>query len=290
MVDPSLVLPSPNPDDGDDVVLALETAATLGKRGDVQDAIRWLRRAAEAAEEAGNDMRALALARTAAELTSATERKPAGTEKKALPTPPGSSPFAARSPAPDPDPAVAAALQTRGARPMPTPPPPPTASVSRPPPPSTMSRPPAAGSRPPQAAQSSSITPAATRLPTPPGAGFEVTPTPRSVAPNPERTAATSAVSPGAPPKSTPQASRSPRTASDALSDLMRADGVPGKSGRATSPTSLGALRVSVRRSPEDDRLLIVRLLGPDEAAPRGEKNAMLVATEIIVDQLIPSE
>ncbi len=70
----------------------------------------------------------------------------------------------------------------------------------------------------------------------------------------------------------------------------MRADGAPAKTSRATSPTALGALRVSVRRSPEDPRLLIARLLGPEESAPKGEKNAMLVATEIILEQLLPAE
>lgn len=257
MVDPSLALPVPTPEDGEDVVLALETAATLWKRGDTQDAIRWLRRAAESAEEAGNDTRALALARTAADLSSGTERK--------APRPPSDRPLPARTG--DIDPSVAAALQVRtGPRSFPTPPPPP--SVSRPPPPSASRPPPPANASP----ESRAVPPAADRLPSAPQASGPA-PTPKSA------------------PAAAPAPAKAPRSpATDALSELMRADGAPVKTNRATSPTALGALRVSVRRSPEDPRLLVARLLGPEESAPKGEKNAILVATEIILEQLLPAE
>jgi hypothetical protein len=54
--------------DAEDVVWALQTAASLWKRNERADAIVWLRRAAQAAGDAEDDDRALALAREAAEL------------------------------------------------------------------------------------------------------------------------------------------------------------------------------------------------------------------------------
>jgi hypothetical protein len=55
--------------DVEDVVWALETAASLWKRNERVDAIVWLRRAAQAAGDAEQDDRALLLAREAAELS-----------------------------------------------------------------------------------------------------------------------------------------------------------------------------------------------------------------------------
>lgn len=63
--------PAPEPTDPEDVVWALQTAQTMWERRDLREAVRWLRRAAESASDAGNDLRALALARAAADLTQA---------------------------------------------------------------------------------------------------------------------------------------------------------------------------------------------------------------------------
>src|SRR5688572_31712739 len=63
-------VPAPEADDPDGVAVALEAARALWISGEKSESVRLLRRAAEAAEEAGNDLRALALARTAADLTS----------------------------------------------------------------------------------------------------------------------------------------------------------------------------------------------------------------------------
>jgi hypothetical protein len=52
--------------DSDDVVWALQTAATLVDRGEAQDALAWLRRAAQASAEV-DDARSLELARAAAD-------------------------------------------------------------------------------------------------------------------------------------------------------------------------------------------------------------------------------
>lgn len=61
-------LPSAKADDGDDVRWALETANAVWAQGDKRAALSWVRRAAEAAAEVGSDVRAVELAKAAAEL------------------------------------------------------------------------------------------------------------------------------------------------------------------------------------------------------------------------------
>lgn len=65
--------PTAEADDGDDVRWALETANAVWTQGDRRAALSWLRRAAEAAAEAGADGRALQLARAGADLRSELE-------------------------------------------------------------------------------------------------------------------------------------------------------------------------------------------------------------------------
>jgi hypothetical protein len=74
---PTLRTPGPKPSDSEDVLVALETAQALEARGDLAEAARWLRRAADEAEKQGNDTRVLALAHAAADLTNASRQKPA---------------------------------------------------------------------------------------------------------------------------------------------------------------------------------------------------------------------
>lgn len=62
-------IPPAHASDSEDVVWALQTADALWKRGERNDAVVWLRRAAQAAGEANDDDRSLFLARHAAELT-----------------------------------------------------------------------------------------------------------------------------------------------------------------------------------------------------------------------------
>jgi hypothetical protein len=64
-------IPPARKDDSEDVVWALSTAEAMHSRGDRGDALKWLRRAAEAASEAQADDRALELAKAAADLASA---------------------------------------------------------------------------------------------------------------------------------------------------------------------------------------------------------------------------
>lgn len=56
------------PNDSEDVSWALSTGQAMWNRGDAVEAIRWLKRASDAASDAGADDRAFALARAAAEL------------------------------------------------------------------------------------------------------------------------------------------------------------------------------------------------------------------------------
>jgi hypothetical protein len=63
-----MAIPPTIDSDAEDVVWALQTAEALWKRNERVDAVVWLRRAAQAAGDAEDDDRALALARGAAEL------------------------------------------------------------------------------------------------------------------------------------------------------------------------------------------------------------------------------
>lgn len=68
------VLPAaldPEASDSESVVTALETAGMLWTKGDQEESIRWLKRAAEYAADAGNDVRALSIARHIADLNAA---------------------------------------------------------------------------------------------------------------------------------------------------------------------------------------------------------------------------
>jgi hypothetical protein len=71
MSDSSPELPEVEPHDPEPVAVAIETARALFRTGERLDALRWLRRAAERAEESGDDLRAVHLARSAADLSTA---------------------------------------------------------------------------------------------------------------------------------------------------------------------------------------------------------------------------
>src|ERR1700722_451757 len=63
-------VPPTKKDDIQDVAWALQTAEATWSRGEYADALKWIRRAAEAASEAENDDRALELAKAAADVAS----------------------------------------------------------------------------------------------------------------------------------------------------------------------------------------------------------------------------
>jgi hypothetical protein len=68
MADATIRVPETQSSDPTEVAEALEIARTLWEKGERRDAIRWVRRAAEAADEAGETTRVATLARAAAEL------------------------------------------------------------------------------------------------------------------------------------------------------------------------------------------------------------------------------
>jgi hypothetical protein len=76
MSDSSFDLPEVEALDPESVAVAIETARALFRSGEGQDALRWLRRAAERAEESGDDVRAVHLARSAADLKTALQSVP----------------------------------------------------------------------------------------------------------------------------------------------------------------------------------------------------------------------
>lgn len=61
-------LPRAEAGDAAEVALALETALALWTKGQGLESVRWIQRAAENAESTGNDLRAVSLARAAADL------------------------------------------------------------------------------------------------------------------------------------------------------------------------------------------------------------------------------
>ncbi len=96
-----LTVPEPLPDDAEAVVTALETADIFGKQGDVKEAVRWVRRAAELAGDQGNDMRALTLARAVADLNISSSRAPTPPSTAAAAAPPPPPPLPGGSASPD---------------------------------------------------------------------------------------------------------------------------------------------------------------------------------------------
>jgi len=76
-------VPAALADDSSNVSEALEVARALWAKGDRKDAIRWVRRAAEAAADAGQISRLATLARSAAELEEASVPPPAASQTRA---------------------------------------------------------------------------------------------------------------------------------------------------------------------------------------------------------------
>ncbi len=96
------LIPPAKKDDPEDVSWALTTAETQWSRGDKAEALKWLRRAVDAASDAEDDMRALELAKAAAELANAVGASgppplPAAGARKSVPPP---APAAARKSVP----------------------------------------------------------------------------------------------------------------------------------------------------------------------------------------------
>ena len=125
-------IPTSEPNDSDDVTLALETAEALWNKGDPSEALRWLRRAAEAAGDSGDDMRAVVLAKAVAELNEAGPEQSAPKPVRPPPLPPQAP--ATKSGAPEDTSAKDGLLAKGGLKgASKPPPPPPSARKSMPP-------------------------------------------------------------------------------------------------------------------------------------------------------------
>jgi hypothetical protein len=132
-------IPGPEPGDLEDVSWALSTAGASWQRGDSAEALKWLRRAAEAATEASANDRAVVIAKAAAELASKLGRE-------SLPPPPTQVP----APPPTAPSVVAVTARSGGSAPPSAPPiaPPPSSSARPPLPPASGLRQSAPPSRP----------------------------------------------------------------------------------------------------------------------------------------------
>lgn len=163
-------IPTPSGADTETVITALETAALYRSKGDGREAMRWLRRAAESAGEAGDDERALSLSRVVADLHDELDAAPSGVVAAVVEV------------APEP---VAEIATGQNTAPHPPPPslraaPPPASSsprVSHPPPPSSR------GARP-STSPRASYAPRPSARPSYPAAVSSRLPPPSSSSPN----------------------------------------------------------------------------------------------------------
>lgn len=295
-MDTSANLPVTEPSDVPEVSDALATARLLWAQGLAIESVRWIQRAAESAEVAGNDLRAVSLARAAADLraevSESSEPPPTPnahtaalppydefTESTIVDSPASSlSRLAAQhngqsAEAPAPTPSVRPAT---AAPPPPPPPPPPLA----PPPTSAPSLAPAASVA---AAPTASVAPPTTPAPAP-SAAVSVAPV-VAVAP-PAAVAAQVPVAASAPPASIPAAApllTPPSAPPPPLPPPVAVTAAVTPAApevRPIAPAQHQALRVCVLPASDGARELTVRLLDAGEPVPDGASEALLVALD----------
>jgi hypothetical protein len=118
-----LRMPAGAAGDSSDVAVALEVAGALWDKGDHEEGLRWLKRAVEAASDAGDTPRANALARASSELEASLTRDASAKSIPAtappLPSEAPVVPGASRPPAVPPMPHIAPALVPSAAHPQP---------------------------------------------------------------------------------------------------------------------------------------------------------------------------
>jgi hypothetical protein len=257
----SAAIPPPQADDPDDVATALETANALWGIGDKQEGIRWLRRAADAAERAGDDLRAVGLARTAADLASELHSEATAAEGPA------------EAALPHSEPAV-----RRVSRPPPPPPPPPSARASHPPPlpsvPAT-SHPPPLPSAPATSPAPSSPSPALRPPPAPSASGSSAGPPPTASRRPPPPSAL-------ARPRSIPPPPEEPAAGPRPAKALAASGAAESEEG----PDVWHALRVSIKRSARDPSLFVLRRLEDGKETPPGTRAALIVVMDSGADVL----
>jgi hypothetical protein len=260
----TITLPADDPSDSEEVSRSLKLARMLWEEGQLKEAVRALQRGAAAAEEVGNDMRALALARSAADLTAlagpsgppplpadssgttAAVPSVAAPAAPAAPRPGRALPTAPRAPSIKPD-AKSADSSAGPAAPAvkETPPPPsvaPVAASIRPEPPSSST---VLSSAPPAQESPSSAAPLST--------------------PTPARVAASGRIS-----------------AAPAVAERRSVPSAARTNGAASSPFPVTGreLKVSVKRSALDENMFVVRPLGPGARLPPGAREAVLVFSD----------
>jgi len=279
---------NPEPSDNEDVVSALETADIFWAKGDTGEALRWLKRAADTASDAGDDMRALAIARSVADLKSLPTLAAAEAPRMSRPPPPSAMPRPTpaatgstsnapseasevrRLPTASPGGDGAARVHTSSAPQKMPPPLPPSKALAQMAPPAPSARAPT--SPPPEASHTVPPTPAAshavpfapTRSPSTDRMA-SVTPEPRSSASQQlPRVAAPSAVV-----SAEPVQRRSPPTSS-----------LPKEPHRAlTASTAFRGLAVFVKPQGRNGDKLEVILAKPGQAVPAGAESALLIPT-----------
>lgn len=266
-------IPEPDATDPEDVATALEMAVMYGNRSDTREAVRWLRRAAEAASEAGADARALELARLAADLSSSVDEVPrSGAKPPPLPTttplPPGASTApAVGTPSSTPVPPNAAA----------TPLPPvarPALALA-----ATNERASARGDGRTSTMRSESGPSLSPRPPTARPLPPSARPPEERVSQLPERSSRVPANgSPSATPLPAGARGTMPPASHPSVAAAARKSVAPAPA--ATTAKSRQTLRVSVQPSNEEKGLLLVRVLEEGEAAPKGAHEALLVGLE----------
>jgi hypothetical protein len=260
--------PVVEPNDFGTVAVALETANVLYHRGESAEALRWLRRAAESAEKEGDDLRALSLARAAADLREQLNVPPSVRPGAKLPSPPPSPatrtgavgvPQSSAPPVRSQPPPLPTAEPSSTRSPASLPSKPPIAPSSKPPiasKTSLPSKPPTASktpvpSKPPSAAPTASKTPAPTKTPIP--------------SKPPARLHAVSAASNGAKKDISVEPEELGRTA------------VRAEDKQAPSSDQRVALRVAIESASQAEGTLVVRILGEGDQAGPGAVEALLV-------------
>jgi hypothetical protein len=254
-------LPEVEPLDAEPVVVAIETAHALFRTGEHLEALRWLRRAAERAEESGDDVRALNLARSAADLSNVLQ---------SMPPPPAAMPASVPPPAPPPP---------RPSAPPPAPPPP-RASVPPPAPPPPAPPPPA----PPPAPPPSTLLPPTPRrvdeaVALAPYDDFSDKTQVDAAAPL-QREALQSGVQITELPAPSITSPRSITMPSPPSSEQTVANAQYTPVIELKRPAVRSAVRVAVTRDPDSPDTWLVRALPEDHEVPPGCEEALLVALD----------
>lgn len=294
---PTTAIPEPEPTDSSKVASCLETAQELWTNGQMREAVRWIQRGADAAEEDGNDMRALALARLGAELTA--QMKGSGSPAPKAPSPP--RPGADKAEKTD---KAETSDKSDKSEDAPSPashsPSPPRVRVSNPPP-----LPGAASPSTPATSTASSVAPnAPSQAPKPPSPSVSAPAESAGVATasnaeansssssGPESSARPATKAPAAERSSIkPSASRTPGPLSSAPAKSSAApaapaavvEDIPSAKGKTSTPlaeliSSGLAQRVSVKRSALDASLLVVRpAAGNGAKVITGARQAVLI-------------